>query len=149
MDATEGVKQKVLQVVLVQLEPAGTVAHANGKFRYWKSTKQQHKSWQCTASWNHVVVSSWRKNNFGRMQIDANEKNQRIEIDKTTSWIMTTYHRYVCLAVDLHIASGFYSQIGVSLSLSILNSKLENFLWMLHKIKKFMQEQGKNWNRIP
>jgi hypothetical protein len=34
MDATEGGKQKVLQVVLVQLEPAGTVAHANGKFRY-------------------------------------------------------------------------------------------------------------------
>jgi hypothetical protein len=34
MDATEGGKQKVLQAVLVQLEPDGTVAYANGKFRY-------------------------------------------------------------------------------------------------------------------
>jgi hypothetical protein len=36
MDATEGGKQKILQIVLVQLElePAGTCNDANGKFRY-------------------------------------------------------------------------------------------------------------------
>jgi hypothetical protein len=50
-----------------------------------KSTKQQHKSWLRTASWNHVVVLSWRKNAFGRMQFDANEENQHIEIEKTTT----------------------------------------------------------------
>ena len=33
MDATEGGIQKVLQIVLVQLELA-VLAHANGKFRY-------------------------------------------------------------------------------------------------------------------
>ena len=41
MDATEGGKQKVLQIVLVQLEPAGTCKQ---KIQVLKSTKQQHKS---------------------------------------------------------------------------------------------------------
>jgi hypothetical protein len=41
MDATEGGKQKVLQIVLVQLEPAGTCKR---KIQVLKSTKQQHKS---------------------------------------------------------------------------------------------------------
>ena len=41
MDATEGGKQKVLQIVLVQLEPAGT---GKRKIQVLKSTKQQHKS---------------------------------------------------------------------------------------------------------
>jgi hypothetical protein len=50
----------------------------------------------------------------------ANEKNQCIEMDKTTEWIMAVY--------VLHIASGLYFQIGASLSLSI--HKTKNCWWM-------------------
>jgi hypothetical protein len=100
------------------------------------SSSCQHKSWRRTASWNHVVVLSWRKNAFGCMQFDANEKHQHIEIDKTTAWIMATY--------VLHIASGLFFRIGVSdCVLVFINTWFKNCSWMLHTIENFMQEQGK------
>jgi hypothetical protein len=73
------------------------------------------------------------------LRAHANEKNQRIEIDKTTAWIMAMN--------VVHIAAGLYFAIGVSLSLSILEPKtlLECFI----NKKNHAGRGKKNWNQIP